>query len=465
VHVGGGCGAARVFDCCWPRWHSYRIVSTTFVATESSSHHQKRYAVTIERGYARRHIHKSSNQTVPRPNFCRTRAKVLQMKNRVLLHHKKASCLSMTMAATVARRQRPCVALTALLLKTILMMLPCHHQAVEVVAGQPRQPKAGGAGAGGSVANHTITTQPDRSSTTPPPPAHLLLVDPSQTYYLKRGDMFFVASQSALNLHTSLPVGSYTVGRHEGEYYLQEILPFDLTGQKLYGDTKRQAERILHTFRARGGDGGIGNNNGPPTSSSSTGVLLAGQKGSGKTLLAKHISVRAAREMGVSTIVINEPWSGERFNAFIQSILQPYIVLFDEFEKVYRQSTAAEVAEVERIARYNDGHHNLHHFVDYNNGESSSSSSAANTISNPSQDAILTLLDGVYPSTMLFLFTVNDKTKLSRNMMNRPGRIYYVLDFAGLEANFIRECTYLFCLLTHTHTHASYMFLLVSSIF
>jgi hypothetical protein len=365
---------------------------------------------------------------------------------------KNASCpymLPTTMAATVARRQRPCVALTALLLTTILMMLPCHHQAVEVVAGQPRQPKAGGA-----VANHTITTQPDRSSTTPPA-AHLLLVDPSQTYYLKRGDMFFVASQSALNLHTSLPVGSYTVGRHVGEYYLQEILPFDLTGQKLYGDTQRQAERILHTFRARGGDGGIGNN-GPPTSSSSTGVLLAGQKGSGKTLLAKYISVRAAQEMGVSTIVINEPWSGERFNAFIQSIRQPCIVLFDEFEKVYRQSTAAEVAEVERIARYNDGHHNLHHFVDYNNnGELSSSSSAANTISNPSQDAILTLLDGVYPSTMLFLFTVNDKTKLSRNMMNRPGRIYYVLDFAGLEANFIRECTFFF---VNSHTRTVHVF-------
>jgi hypothetical protein len=92
--------------------------------------------------------------------------------------------------------------------------------------------------------------------------------------------------------------------------------------------------------------------------------------------------------MGVSTIVMNEPWSGERFNAFIQSIRQPCIMLFDEFEKVYRQSTTAEVAEVERIARYNnDGRHILYHFRDYNNGELSSSSYSANKMK-PQSDGL-----------------------------------------------------------------------------
>ena len=251
----------------------------------------------------------------------------------------------------------------------------------------------------------------ERETTQHPP------LDPSKTCYLKRADQFYVAAQSALNLHNKLPLGWYTVGWNQmmSEYYLKQIFPFDLRGKKLYGDTTMQAERILKTFQARAGK--------------TTGVLLAGQKGSGKTLLAKHISVRAAEELGVSTIVINEPWSGERFNAFIQSIQQPTIVLFDEFEKVYRQSAASEATEhdkrLERRMRYGD-------HEEFMPGE--------DRISNPSQDAILTLLDGVYPSNMLFLFTVNDKSKISENMMNRPGRIYYVLDFSGLESNFIHDC-------------------------
>lgn len=254
------------------------------------------------------------------------------------------------------------------------------------------------------------------------------ILDPSQTYYLKQGDQFFIASQSALNLHTALPVGTYTVGWSEalGQYYLKEILPFDLKDKvKLYGDTVQQARRILHTFQARAGQ--------------STGVLLAGQKGSGKTLLAKYISVRAAAELGVSTIVINEPWSGERFNAFIQTIRQPAIVLFDEFEKVYRKTAEVEAAEFSK--QQAEQERLMRHGVAY-----SSTNAESSLISNPSQDAILTLLDGVYPSTMLFLFTVNDKTKISQNMMNRPGRIYYVLDFSGLDSNFISDCKYhLYC--------------------
>lgn len=241
-------------------------------------------------------------------------------------------------------------------------------------------------------------------------------LDPSQTYFLKSGDKFYVASQSALNLHNALPVGSYTVGWDDfrQDYYLKQILPFDLQDKRLYGDTVRHGQRILETFQLRKGQ--------------STGVLLAGEKGSGKTLLAKYISVQAASR-GISTIVINEPWSGERFNAFVQSIQQPAIIMFDEFEKVYRQSTEAELAE--RQSRDNEWRHSGRFTSD----------GRSDTISNPNQDAILTLLDGVYPSTMLFLLTVNDKAKITQNMMNRPGRIHYLLEFSGLDAEFIRDCT------------------------
>jgi hypothetical protein len=58
------------------------------------------------------------------------------------------------------------------------------------------------------------------------------------------------------------------------------------------------------------------------------------------------------------------------------------------------------------------------------------------------QEKMLTLLDGVYPSKKLFILTCNDKWRIDNHMRNRPGRIFYSLDFKGLEQDFIIEyCT------------------------
>ena len=99
-------------------------------------------------------------------------------------------------------------------------------------------------------------------------------------------------------------------------------------------------------------------------------------------------------EQGIPTIVINAPWCGDNFNAFVQSIEQPVIVVFDEFEKVYNSEE---------------------------------------------QEQMLTLLDGVYSGRKLFILTCNDKWRIDSHMRNRPGRIFYYFDFKGLEEGFIRE--------------------------
>mmetsp|Transcript_29717 Transcript_29717/g.45721 ORF Transcript_29717/g.45721 Transcript_29717/m.45721 type:complete len:375 (+) Transcript_29717:118-1242(+) len=199
-------------------------------------------------------------------------------------------------------------------------------------------------------------------------------------FFLKSGDKFTVKTKEALDLHDFLPVGTYKVGFNDcsGQFYLENIEPFQIKG-KLYGDTNSIADRILSTFHDR---------------PKATGVLLAGEKGSGKTMLAKRISVLAA-EAEIPTIVINQPWCGEAFNAFVQMIQQPVVMIFDEFEKVYS--------------------------------------------GNGKQEALLTLLDGVYPSKKLFIFTCNNKWKLDTNMQNRPGRIFYMLDYRGLDEKFILE--------------------------
>lgn len=197
--------------------------------------------------------------------------------------------------------------------------------------------------------------------------------------FLKSGNTFRVRDNDTVKAFADLPAETYTIKFDEraGEFFLEQIENFDLP-KKIYGKNTNYAQRILRTFDDRDG---------------STGVLLSGIKGAGKTLLAKQVAVQG-REFGIPTIVINRDWHGDEFNSFIQSITTPTIILFDEFEKIYEWTA---------------------------------------------QRKILTLFDGVFNSRKLFLVTTNNDREISEFMQNRPGRIYYNFAFDTLGQAFIEE--------------------------
>lgn len=199
------------------------------------------------------------------------------------------------------------------------------------------------------------------------------------TYYIRNGSTFRVASEESLTIGNKLPTGNYTVKFDEmtGQFFLEIVDSFE-PAPKLYGNISKQVKRIINTFFDR---------------SNSTGVMLNGEKGSGKTLLAKTLSIELAK-IEVPTIIVNQAWTGDTFNKFLQDIEQPCMVLFDEFEKVY---------------------------------------------DNEDQEKALTLLDGVFQSKKLFVITCNDKWRVNEHMRNRPGRIYYMIEFDGLDVKFIQE--------------------------
>jgi hypothetical protein len=200
------------------------------------------------------------------------------------------------------------------------------------------------------------------------------------SYFLKSGNTYRVASDEAMDIHRKLPVGNYVIKLNEmsGELYLEGIDDFTIPS-KIYGNCLKHTDKIIRTFKDR---------------DNATGVMMTGEKGSGKTLLTKNVSIQLAKQ-GIPTIVINAPWHGDKFNTFIQNIEQPCAILFDEFEKTYNERDE--------------------------------------------QEAILTLLDGVFPTKKLFMLTCNDKWRIDQHMRNRPGRIYYMMDFKGLDADFIRQ--------------------------
>lgn len=198
------------------------------------------------------------------------------------------------------------------------------------------------------------------------------------TFYLKKGNTYTPTDSNAVDIRERLPAGNYIVQEDMFKnLYLEQIDSFTFTGKR-YGDNEKNTDRIMRTFLDR---------------PAATGVMLTGEKGSGKSLLAKSISMRGY-ELDIPTLVINRPVGGDVFAKFIQDIEQPCIILFDEFEKVFDRDD---------------------------------------------QEAILTLLDGVFPSKKLFVMTCNDSYRVDSHMKNRPGRIYYMLEFFGLSHEFIIE--------------------------
>jgi hypothetical protein len=198
------------------------------------------------------------------------------------------------------------------------------------------------------------------------------------TIYLEHGNTFIPRNDLTNVMHPRVPAGTYII--EEVPFMglgLTRVDDFILPA-KLYGNTRRVGDRIVNTFNDR---------------VSTTGVLLSGEKGSGKTLLAKYVANRLLAD-GAVTLLINKPIVGDKFNTLLQMIEQPIVVIFDEFDKTYDDDE---------------------------------------------QQSMLTMLDGTITSKKLFIFTCNDRWRVNQYMRNRPGRIYYAIEYHGLTSEFVRE--------------------------
>lgn len=195
--------------------------------------------------------------------------------------------------------------------------------------------------------------------------------------FLKRGNEVDFVETAELSVTDSLPTGTYLLKSAEMRgFYLEKVADFGDAG-RIYGDAMYVADMIYNGFTSR---------------SVSTGALLHGYKGTGKTSLVKLIAQKASADEK-SVIMINEPFRGSDFNSLFDK-LPDSVVVFDEFEKVYKQQE---------------------------------------------QESLLTIFDGTTSTKCLFLLTANNYNSVNTHLINRPGRLLYSIEFSGLTKAVIDE--------------------------
>ena len=169
-----------------------------------------------------------------------------------------------------------------------------------------------------------------------------------------------------------LPVGVYSVEFDTTRgFFLQ---PSESEGVILsdnavmLGSNAGKERKIIEAYRRR---------------STSTGVLLSGDRGLGKTMLLRRVARLALTELEIPVIIL--PCAYEGVSGFLANISQEFVLVLDELEKMFLEEE--------------------------------------------DQNMLLSLLDGVSSHRRLVLATVNDVSRLSDHMMGRPNRFYYHLQF------------------------------------
>ena len=205
---------------------------------------------------------------------------------------------------------------------------------------------------------------------------------------IQTGTIYRVYDDS-MQTHNQLPAQAYLACfDSQSGPFLKKYSDLKVS-EKVYGVHSEKVDKVLNSFK-------IFNRN--------LGVILSGDKGIGKSLFSKLLSIKAI-ESGYPLIIVNSYFPG--VGEYLAEIDQEVVVLFDEFDKTFELS--------EQSRRDSDGE------------------------KRSPQTEMLTLFDGVAQGKKLFVVTCNDINALSKFIVNRPGRFHYHFRFEYPTAAEIEE--------------------------
>lgn len=191
---------------------------------------------------------------------------------------------------------------------------------------------------------------------------------------IEDGNNIYVVTSGNLIKSGKLPNKNYIVQYSESRGYFLTKTKEFKMPLVMYGNPMEQATLVKERFSAH---------------KKNLGVLLSGLKGSGKTLLSKLI----CQEVGLPVLIIESKMEGAGLSTFLNAFDQELVVFVDELEKIY---------DIE------------------------------------SQEQFLSILDGVFATKKLFIFTTNTK-QINEFLRTRPSRIHYHFDFSMVEEVLIDE--------------------------
>ncbi len=188
-----------------------------------------------------------------------------------------------------------------------------------------------------------------------------------------------------------LPVGNYSLQFDERTGFFLKVQDDFKLPTKLYGNFDF-INRWIKSYAHN--------------SEKNMGILLSGVKGTGKTIAAQLFCVKSQ----FPVIFITEHFHGPDFEAFLSNpVFSNTIIFIDEFEKVYQHEEHSQ--------------------------------------------SVLTLMDGMYHTKLIFLLTANNPANINNKLQNRLNRIKYHKLYVKLAPEIIKEI--IDDLLVHKHRRAS----------
>lgn len=157
-------------------------------------------------------------------------------------------------------------------------------------------------------------------------------------------------------------------------FYLEEYADITVNEEKVYGGQMEKAQKVIEAYQRF---------------DRNLGVILSGDKGIGKSLFARLLSVRAVKE-GIPVLVVDQYITG--IASYLACVDQRVMLLFDEFDKTFGGIKPPEGAQ-------------------------------------EPQTEMLGLFDGISQGKKLFVITCNEIRQLNDCIINRPGRFHYHFRF------------------------------------